>query len=93
MARFVPESPRWLVSKDRTEEAFEILVKYHAEGNRDDTFVVAEFQQIRETISMEAEASKRSWAELFKIRANLRRVLIAACVGLFSQWSGNGLVS
>jgi hypothetical protein len=90
---FVPESPRWLVSKDRTEEAFNILAKYHAEGNRDDPFVLAEFAQIRETLYLEAEGSKRSWRELFQTKANLHRMLIASAVGLFSQWSGNGLVS
>lgn len=90
---FVPESPRWLVSKDRNEEAFEILVKYHAEGNREDSFVLAEFAQIRETITLENEASKHRWIELVQTRANLHRIIIATCVGLFSQWSGNGLVS
>ncbi|KAL2870363.1 MFS transporter [Aspergillus lucknowensis] len=90
---FVPESPRWLVSQDRSEEAFEILAKYHAEGNRDDPFVVAEFRQIRETIQLEKEASNFKWIDLFKSRANLHRLLIAASLGLFTQWSGNGLVS
>lgn len=90
---FVPESPRWLVCNDRAEEAFEILVKYHAEGNREDSFVLAEFAQIHETITLENEASKHRWIELVQTRANLHRIIIATCVGLFSQWSGNGLVS
>jgi hypothetical protein len=92
-ARFIPESPRFLVAKDRHEEALEILIKYHAEGDRDSAFVAAEYQQIRETIRMEIEGTKTPWKELVNNSVNRRRVFIAACVGLFSQWSGNGLVS
>lgn len=91
--RFVPESPRWLISKDRSEEAFEILVKYHAEGRRDGPFVLAEYAQIRDTIRMEIEGTRTKWYELPRTGPNRRRVFIAAYVGLFSQWSGSGLVS
>jgi hypothetical protein len=75
-----------LLSKDRHDEAFEILVKYHAEGDRDSPLVAAEFEQIRETIKLELESTKNSWKDLVKTGANRRRVFIAACVGpLFSM--------
>jgi Sugar (and other) transporter len=90
---FIPESPRWLLSKDRDEEAFDILAKYHAEGNREDPFVNAEFAEIQARVRHEIESSKRSWVELLQTPGNRRRTFVAACVGLFSQWSGNGLVS
>ncbi|KAJ3541733.1 hypothetical protein NM208_g2601 [Fusarium decemcellulare] len=90
---FIPESPRWLISRDRHEEGLAILVKYHGEGNSDSPFVIAEFLQIRETLRLEKEASTRPWRELFTSTSNIRRVSVAFCVGLFSQWAGNGLVS
>ncbi|KAH7403177.1 MFS transporter [Cadophora sp. MPI-SDFR-AT-0126] len=90
---WVPESPRWLISKDRDAEAFEILVKYHAEGNRDDPFVNAEFVEIQTQLRLESLNSKRKWVELLQTPGNRKRVLIVMCLGVFAQWSGNGLIS
>jgi sugar porter (SP) family MFS transporter len=90
---FVPESPRWHVSKGHPEKALATLTKYHAEGNHDDEVVALEYDEIRETIAIEKEAEQTGWLELFKTKGNLHRLAILLSAGLFSQWSGNGLVS
>lgn len=90
---FLPESPRWLITKDRAQEARDILQKYHSEGDRGDEFVTAEFAQMTTTIQLEVEASQRSWTDLFKTAGMRRRVLITTMLGLFTQWSGNTLIS
>ncbi|KAK4186729.1 general substrate transporter [Podospora australis] len=90
---FLPESPRWLITKDRGEEARAILEKYHGEGDGGKEFVVAEFAQMQTTIQLELEASKKSWLDLFKTAGMRRRVLITTMLGLFTQWSGNTLIS
>ncbi|KAJ4301699.1 hypothetical protein N0V90_003792 [Kalmusia sp. IMI 367209] len=89
----LPESPRWLVSKDRDDEAFAILTKYHAEGDASSVLVQAEMAQIRSTIKLELEHSKQSWLDLFRTAGMRRRVLIAVMMGLFTQMSGNTLLS
>ncbi|KAK3375512.1 general substrate transporter [Lasiosphaeria ovina] len=90
---FLPESPRWLITKDRGEEAHQILLKYHGEGDNAVEFVEAEFAQMNATINLELEISKRSWMDLFQTAGMRRRLLITTMLGLFTQWSGNTLIS
>ncbi|KJY01069.1 mfs sugar transporter like protein [Zymoseptoria brevis] len=90
---FLPESPRWLVSRDRDDEAFAILTKYHAEGDASSLLVQAEMAQIRSTIKIELEHSKQSWTDMLRTKGMRRRVLITVFLGLFTQMSGNTLLS
>jgi len=92
-ASMVPESPRWLITKDRRDEAYEILVKYHAEGDHDSLFVKAEMAQIETTIKLEMELGEQSWLDLFKTPGMRRRTLIACAMGVFTQFSGNTLIA
>jgi sugar porter (SP) family MFS transporter len=89
----LPESPRFLITKDRIEEASAILVKYHAEGDASSPLVQAEIVQIREVIRTELEVSKQSWLSLLSTAGMRRRFFITIFIGLFTQLSGNTLIS
>lgn len=76
-----------------SEEARAILIKYHAEGDPSSEFVSAEMAQIDATLKIEFEASRRSWMDLLGTAGMRRRALITSFLGLFTQWSGNTLIS
>lgn len=91
---WIPESPRYYVSKDQPEKALQILAHYHAEGNENDEIVQLEFTEISTAIAIEKNADhSSSYVDFLRTPGNRKRLLIIISFGLFAQWSGNGLVS
>ncbi|KAL5323936.1 hypothetical protein ACEPPN_008478 [Leptodophora sp. 'Broadleaf-Isolate-01'] len=91
---FLPESPRWLLANERSEEARSVLVKYHGNGDENSPLVHFEMNEIQETIRIERELNAQSrWKDLTATPANRKRSAIAISLGFFSQWCGNGVVS
>lgn len=83
---FVPESPRFLISKGKDEHALQVLAKVHANGNAQDEMVQCEFIEIRDTLQLEKEVESNSWLELVRTKGNRHRLIILVTAGFFSQW-------
>lgn len=89
-----PESPRWLASVGREDEARAFLVKFHAEGDESSPLAAFEFSEIKETLALEREfRASTSWLDLFRGKGNRHRSFISITLGVFAQWNGVGIVS
>ncbi|KAJ8585741.1 general substrate transporter [Rhizopogon salebrosus TDB-379] len=92
---FIPESPRFLVANGLESQAVHVLAQYHANGGDErDPLIMFEMAQIRHALNLERELSSgSSYLTCFATPGNRRRMFTIIAIGIFSQWSGNGLVS
>ncbi|KAK9446872.1 general substrate transporter [Limtongia smithiae] len=94
MVPFLPESPRWLVSKRRNEEAQKVIAQLLSLPI-DDEKVVAEQVDIQIHVEHEEELQRTmKWRDLFKDDKlqGLKRILLGAGSQLFQQFGGINVI-
>ena len=84
---FLPESPRWLVSKGKDEKARAVLQKLH-QGSATDAFIEGEFTEIKDQLQAEKEAFKPTWMEIARKPSWRKRVLLVCGLQIFGQLTG-----
>jgi hypothetical protein len=73
---WMPESPRWLLTKERTDEAWAIVKRLHGNPNdANDHFAEIEFRQMRKQIELD-RTYKTSYKEIFTRPSYRKRALI-----------------
>ncbi|KAK0288290.1 hypothetical protein LTR35_003764 [Friedmanniomyces endolithicus] len=79
---WLPYSPRWLMSKDRFEEAESVLKRLHdRKGESNHETAIKEFYQMRKQLEQDrAVKASISTFEVFRTAANRKRALIVAAM-------------
>jgi len=80
----LPRSPRWLASKDRWEEALDVLAAVHAKGDKSSPTVQAEYTMIQEDIR---DYTNSSYFDLIKPNMRTRTIVGVSCQ-IWSQLTG-----
>lgn len=84
---WLPESPRYLIEKDRIEEGMKVLRKLHFNGHNDE-WVQTEFAEIRATISAEKAVTTRGWLIMFTVPQWRTRLMHGTLIQVFTQLTG-----
>lgn len=91
---FLSESPRWLMEKDRHEEARAILYKLHGDGTPEkDEYIELEYREIRDVIAADRMYTNITWSSIVTRPSWRKRLLLGCGVQAFGPLSGINVIN
>jgi MFS family permease len=97
---WMPESPRWLILKDRLEEAKTVVTRVHSVPGENDDFARAEFDLMVSQIQLERVKSSGAilsfvgrWKYLLSKKSNLHRAALGFSLMFGMQATGSTVIN
>ncbi|KAK8011651.1 Major facilitator superfamily domain- general substrate transporter [Apiospora arundinis] len=85
-----PRAPRWLAGKERWDECLHTLALLHAQGDRTDPVVLAEYDEVREAARIADESRHVSFMGMFG-KGVWKRTMCGVTVQMWQQLLGGNV--
>lgn len=86
---FLNESPRWLVEKDRHDEARKVLLNLRGDGTlASEGFVELELQEIVDVVAADRLHNQTSWRTIFLKPTWRKRLILGCMIQIYGPLSG-----
>ncbi|XWX00579.1 hypothetical protein V2A60_008600 [Cordyceps javanica] len=91
LAYWLPESPRWLYTHGKRDEAVAFMAKYHGNGDAENPWVRLQLVEFEEQLAMESREKWYDYRALFATRARRYRLGNSLLIGCWGALSNGGI--
>lgn len=90
---FQAESPRWLIEKDRVDEAQAVLVRLRSGRPDSERKIELELREIQDVVFAERIANQTSWKSIFTKPSWRKRLILGCAIQGFGPLSGINVIN